>query len=294
MKSYVDIFDALALTEEDNPSTVALKKAIHSLQMGDDGSFVWYMYQARKHEPNRACFHNPAAMQTLLDGKTSIYIWKIFDIIGESPDSLGTKEDYWLLDAIVNCESIKKLHLCGAFDPRVINAHFEYYLIKSKHLKVLDMHSTLSMKVLMKSEDVKFLASGLQKNTSIEELILSAHRIDDEGLMQIIKALRLNPQNKLSKINLFGNNISEIGAAELLKYIQEDNDLVYVNLHGNPRIPDEIINNIEQAAMEKNISRKPSRLGSSQQIFPNSNSIFPHSSTEKSKLSELNEPYKLI
>lgn len=205
-----------------------------------DGSVVYGLMKAHEYDPSHPFFKSSENIQEILSNIQIIIFGHLFEY---------GKAGYWLLDEIAECKSIVEMDLSFGTITEYLNQHFLYYLSKAHYIKKINASSYSNNKLFPK--DIGYLVQGLAINTSIEEIVLCDNRLQDEGVLLILNALRANRLNRVRVLNLFSNGISEEGAAEIIKYIQEPNSLTNVNLRGNTRISEQTIAKVERIKKEK-------------------------------------------
>lgn len=219
---------------------LVLNMVRHLFEKKDYSVAIHWLSVAKEYNPDHDFFKNPANVQALL-----LQITNSLTI-----NSLFLEEKHkWLLDQIAICPAIEKLYFGTFFEPHCINDRFEEFLSNALFIKTLHLGATWSANKRMKPVHVQYLARGLERNTSVQKIELCYQSIGDEGLIMIVEALKANPANKVVDLNLADTNLSGVGAAALLVYMQLHKEQIQVNLACNDKIPRELLENID--AVEK-------------------------------------------
>eukprot|EP00347_Sterkiella_histriomuscorum_P022892 403336765 len=77
------------------------------------------------------------------------------------------------------------------------------------------------------------IGRGLHKNTKLKQLYLSHNSIDNDGTIEIARALRFNVQIQLQALDLSFNNLKDLGAKELSQSMKLNQSLEDLNIKQN-------------------------------------------------------------
>jgi len=81
--------------------------------------------------------------------------------------------------------------------------------------------------------DGEIIASGLEKNTFLEELNLSSNRLHCKGVADISEALEKNKKSKIKKLDLRCNRVSNSGAVKVAELLGANSTIETLDLSGN-------------------------------------------------------------
>jgi Ran GTPase-activating protein (RanGAP) involved in mRNA processing and transport len=101
------------------------------------------------------------------------------------------------------------------------------------------------------------LAEEIGKQGAIKILMLGNNEINDDAIPAIVQHLILNPKISLEVLELGGNNITNVGAEQLILALKQRNTLTSLFLNGNTGISYHYLKEITTLMAEnKNANRK--------------------------------------
>ncbi|MGD2169050.1 MAG: hypothetical protein PVI40_02275 [Chlamydiota bacterium] len=110
-------------------------------------------------------------------------------------------------------------------------------LSHSTSIETVNLSSANSYKTeRLNADTLPPIAEALKTNTSIKVLDLADTQIGDEGVLQLMEAIRSNPRSKLEKLNLFCCGMSNEVALKLLEFFKENEQIKAINIHMNNRV----------------------------------------------------------
>lgn len=80
------------------------------------------------------------------------------------------------------------------------------------------------------------IANALRVNRSVQMLNLSYTHIGDEGVVELMQAIKSNPRSKIEELNLFCCGMTDTGAGKLIKFLRYIKQIKRVNTLGNDKI----------------------------------------------------------
>ncbi|UOB16523.1 sister chromatid cohesion protein PDS5 [Abyssalbus ytuae] len=123
----------------------------------------------------------------------------------------------------------------------------DMHLVNPEHLESLLRHQTLEVLNLSRNQlgdgGAEAISAGLGANQQLHTLDLSNNGIRNKGIGELAKALKSN--TTLCKLDLSYNQLSKAGAIALRDMLKGNKALTELSLLGNPNIPGEILDDIE-------------------------------------------------
>ena len=117
--------------------------------------------------------------------------------------------------------------------------------------RILDLNAEKlgSARIIKRVEDIGKIGA-----TRI--LVLSNNEITDAAIPAIVQHLILNTKISLEELDLGGNKITDEGAQQLIKALEQRNTLRKLTLNGNPEITSESIKKATELVAENNQRQK--------------------------------------
>ncbi len=166
--------------------------------------------------------------QSIIDLDDFLSVFKILESL-----AVFSCKDQAFQDALYKNNTITKLS-CGIPSDKA-NVRLTNFIANSTSLKKIDIwvNPNSDSWERLDARSVKFIARGLEKSSSVEELILINQPIRDEGLHAILTALAKNPKLKLRKLNVAGTHLTAHGLKELEEFLLHYHSLQWVNVYYN-------------------------------------------------------------
>lgn len=216
--------------------TIATEFAEHSQRGHEIDNFfaaLTWLQKARDFNSDHPFFHQPENIQTFL-GYFSCNALRAMSFL------LVDDKSEWLLKALQDCPTCNQIVI---YNFHCMNQKFSDFIANSVHLKQI----TLAFDQPLHNGSLSILLAGLEKNTSLEVLILRGQLRGDEDIDCLLRVIH-NPHCKIHTLDLSNCHISETGANVLLEFVINSKKMQQLYLDGN-LFSKMTLNNIQRALL---------------------------------------------
>jgi hypothetical protein len=216
--------------------TIATEFADHSQREHEVDNFfaaLSWLQKARDFNPDHPFFNQPENVQNFLSYFSCNALRAMsFLFIDDKSE--------WLLKALQDCPKCDQIVI---YNFHCMNQKFSEFIASASHLKQI----TLAFDQPLHNESFSTLLAGLEKNTSLEVLILRGQLRGDEDIDCLLKVIH-NPHCKIHTLDLRNCHINEAGANVLLEFVINSKQMKHLYLENN-LFSKMTLNNIQRALL---------------------------------------------